>query len=104
MLAERLSLLLDLLDVTPSELSEYADLDRTMISRLKNGKRTPQKTSPSIEKLSHGICLYADEHDLMGLIFDTLNTPPNFSVAGGNPSDRLALCRNAGSRPCRARS
>ena len=76
MLAERLSLLLDLLDVTPSELSEYADLDRTMISRLKNGKRSPQKTSPSIEKLSHGICLYADEHDLMGLIFDTLNTPP----------------------------
>ncbi len=71
--------LLDALDIKKtSNLAAYAGFDRTNISRLKNGSRTPSASSPTIRKLVTGIYLYADDNnrldrlcDLIGVSYDS---------------------------------
>ena len=79
MMKDKFNELLDTLDIKKtSNLAVYAGFDRTNISRLKNGSRTPSSTSPTIKKLVTGIYLYADDNnrldklcDLIGVSYDS---------------------------------
>ncbi len=79
MMKDKFNELLDTLDIKKtSNLAVYAGFDRTNISRLKNGSRTPSATSPTIKKLVTGIYLYADDNnrldklcDLIGVSYDS---------------------------------
>jgi len=61
MFARQLTLLMDTLNVSVSELAAYAQIDRTGISRMKNGSRQPKQSGVSIRKLLHGIIQYCAE-------------------------------------------
>ncbi|MCR4764228.1 MAG: helix-turn-helix domain-containing protein [Lachnospiraceae bacterium] len=60
---ERLRELMDCLGITAAQLAPYAGFDRTNISRLRSGARMlAGSESPTAQKLSRGICLYAREN------------------------------------------
>ena len=61
MFARQLTLLMDTIEVSVSELATYAQIDRTGISRMKNGSRQPKQSGVSIRKLLHGMISYCDE-------------------------------------------
>ena len=63
MFANQLTLLLDTLEVSGSDLAGYAQMDRTAISRMKNGSRQPKHDGTSVRKLIHGIILYCAENE-----------------------------------------
>ncbi|MBQ1532319.1 MAG: hypothetical protein IIZ57_09280, partial [Solobacterium sp.] len=63
MFARQLTLLLDTLEVSGSDLAGYAQMDRTAISRMKNGSRQPKHDGTSVQKLIHGIILYCAENE-----------------------------------------
>lgn len=62
MFANQLTLLLDTLEVSGSDLAGYAQMDRTAISRMKNGSRQPKHDGTSVKKLIHGIISYCSEN------------------------------------------
>ncbi len=59
MFARQLSLLLDTLEVSGSDLARYAQMDRTAISRMKNGAREPKHDGTSVRKLIRGIIAWS---------------------------------------------
>lgn len=61
MFARQLTLLMDTIEVSVSELATYAQINRTGISRMKNGSRQPKQSGVSIRKLLHGIIQYCAE-------------------------------------------
>ncbi len=61
MFARQLTLLMNTLNVSVSELATYAQIDRTGISRMKNGSRQPKQSGVSVRKLLHGIIQYCAE-------------------------------------------
>ncbi|MBR2844796.1 MAG: hypothetical protein IKF00_06235 [Solobacterium sp.] len=62
MFARQLTLLLDTLEVSGSDLAGYAQIDRTAISRMKNGSRQPKHDGTSVRKLIHGIISYCSQN------------------------------------------
>ena len=62
MFANQLTLLLDTLEVSGSDLAGYAQMDRTAISRMKNGSRQPKHDGTSVKKLIHGIISYCSKN------------------------------------------
>ncbi|MBR2989942.1 MAG: hypothetical protein IKF51_00600 [Solobacterium sp.] len=62
MFAERLTKLLDTLEVPVTGLAAYAKMDRTSISRMKSGSREPKKDGISIRKLLQGIIVFCAEN------------------------------------------
>ena len=61
MFTERVNALFELLGATNAEIAKFAGCDRSLISRLKNGNRTPKPSSNSTAKLIDGIYMFADE-------------------------------------------
>ncbi len=85
MLAERLTQIMDLLETNSSDLANYTGLNRTVISKLKNGKRLPQKNSITSEKLVRGLCHYAkanDRTDCFDALFELPATYDDTSLEG----------------------
>lgn len=62
MFAHQLSLLLDTLEVSLTNLAVYVQIDRTGISRMKSGSRVPKQNGASIRKLLHGIISYCADN------------------------------------------
>ena len=62
MFARQLTLLMDTIEVSVNELAAYAQIDRTGISRMKNGSRQPKQNGASIHKLLQGILSYCEEN------------------------------------------
>ena len=74
MFAGQLTLLLDTLEVSVSELAVYAQTDRTNISRLKNGSRIPKHNGPAVQKLIHGIILYCAQNGKTDILMNLTGT------------------------------
>ncbi len=74
MFANQLTLLLDTLEVSGSDLAGYAQMDRTAISRLKSGSRQPKHNGTSVRKLIHGIILYCSENGKTAILLELTGT------------------------------
>ena len=55
MFKDRFSQLLAFLDISNTDFSAYAQVDRSYISHLKNGHRTPQQDSDSVKRLASSV-------------------------------------------------
>ncbi len=62
MLNKKIDKLFKTLDVKLIEIAEYAKIDVSSVSRIKNGSRTPKAYSSPIEKLLDGVLLYAEDN------------------------------------------
>lgn len=79
MFSDKLNELLSILGGTSTEIARRAGFDRTNISHLRNGKRTPSPDSPTIQKLALGIIQYADTHRQRDLLSRTVGADPKAS-------------------------
>lgn len=61
---EKLILIMDKLNLTNATLAKYANIDPSLISRLKSGVRTPSKNSDQIKHISKGIEKYIKDNKL----------------------------------------
>ena len=74
MFDRQLTYLLDTLEISVTGLAGYARMDRTSISRMKNGSRQPKQNGTSIRKLIHGIIRYCEENgktDILRVLIGT---------------------------------
>ena len=55
MFKDRFSQLLAFLDISNTDFAAYAQVDRSYISHLKNGHRTPQQDSDSVKRLASSV-------------------------------------------------
>ena len=55
MFSDRLNLLMMQLNASGAQIAKYAGFDRTNVSRLRSGARTPVSGGPTAEKLISGI-------------------------------------------------
>ena len=68
MFKDRFSQLLAFLDISNTDFAAYAQVDRSYISHLKNGHRTPQQDSDSVKRLASSVYEIALENkDLDGM-------------------------------------
>lgn len=61
MFQKRLQEIMTLLGLSGARLAEYSGLNQSTISKYKNGSRTPEASSPSMQSLVMGICRYTEE-------------------------------------------
>ncbi len=76
MFEERLNGLLKKLNVTSRDVSAYSGFDESTLSRLKSGSRLPRQDSPTIQKLTNGFYLYAEEKDCMDQLIKIIGAHP----------------------------
>ena len=79
MFTERLNLLLDALGASGTQISALAGFDRSNISHLRRGTKTPKPTSRTSRKLVAGLCLYAENEHLTGLLCEKIGAPQDLS-------------------------
>lgn len=79
MFTERLNLLLDALGASGTQISALAGFDRSNISHLRRGTKTPRPTSRTSRKLVSGLCLYAENEHLTGLLCEKIGVPGDLS-------------------------
>ena len=79
MFTERLNLLLDALGASGTQISALAGFDRSNISHLRRGTKTPRPTSRTSRKLVAGLCLYAENEHLTGLLCEKIGAPQDLS-------------------------
>ena len=60
MFQKRLQEIMTLLELSGARLAEYSGLNQSTISKYKNGSRTPEASSPSMQNLVIGICRYSE--------------------------------------------
>ena len=72
---ERLNELFECLDATSTEIAKFAGCDRSLISRIKSGNRTPKPSSNSTEKLINGIFMFADDKNVIGKLISAVSCP-----------------------------
>lgn len=75
MFTERVNELFALLDATSAEISRFAGCDRSLISRLKSGERTPKPSSNSVVKLVNGIFIFADDKGKTKKLISAISCP-----------------------------
>lgn len=75
MFTERVNELFTLLDATSTEIARFAGCDRSLISRLKSGERTPKPTSNSVVKLVSGIFMFADDKGKTKTLISAISCP-----------------------------
>lgn len=63
MFRQKLVNILDILQISNKQLSDLSGIDRTVISKFKNGSRIPSASSGTIERLARGICRAAEQDD-----------------------------------------
>ncbi|MBQ3459564.1 MAG: hypothetical protein IJH14_02720 [Solobacterium sp.] len=71
--ARQLSILLDTLEISGSELAAYVKIDRTGISRMKSGSRQPKPNGTSMRKLLHGIISYCAENGKTAILQELIS-------------------------------
>ncbi len=74
MFASQLNLLMETLEISGSDLAGYAQMDRTAISRMKNGSRLPKYDGTSLRKLIRGIIICCSENGKTDLLRELLGT------------------------------
>ena len=72
MFSDRLGQILDLLDITATQLARHMDVDRSNISRMTKGTRIPKQNGISATRLVNGIISYADEHGEMAELCEVI--------------------------------
>lgn len=75
MFTKRLNELFELLDVTNTMLAKFAGCDRSLISKLKSGSRTPKPSSNTIRKLINGIFMFADDKNEIDKLIKAVSCP-----------------------------
>ncbi|MCR5788719.1 MAG: helix-turn-helix domain-containing protein [Lachnospiraceae bacterium] len=76
---DRLKKLMDVLGANGSQIAEYAHFDRTNVSRLINGRRNPSISSPTVQKLVKGICLFAEDKNALDTLCALVGISPDAS-------------------------
>ena len=80
MFSERLNLLMTQLNASGAQIAKHAGFDRTNVSRLRSGARTPSSDGPTAEKLIGGIYLFADSKNCMDLLCRIIDISPDTSA------------------------
>ena len=75
-LHEKLDYIITKLDASNVDIAKYGDLDRTNVSRFRNGRRFPWADSDASKKLINGLYLYADNINALDELC---------SITGGDP-------------------
>ncbi len=79
MFSQRLDRLIRTLHTNSSELAEYSGFDRSNISRMRNGRRTPLPDGSAAEKLITGICLLSEKKGRQELLQELCGASPEAS-------------------------
>ncbi len=79
MFSQRLDQLIRVLHTNSSELAEYSGFDRSNISRMRNGRRTPLPDGSASKKLISGICLLAERKGRQDLLLKLCGASPEVS-------------------------
>ena len=87
MFAEQLNLLVSVLNANNTELARFVRCDRSNISRMRSGARVPRRAGVTTEKLVRGLCLLADDRELMSALCSCIGCPPD--TAGEELHSRL---------------
>ena len=80
MVTERINELFENLEAKNGQVAKLAGFDRTNISRLRSSGRTPEKHSPTIQKLVTGLYLYADNRNELGKLCGYVGADPGGSA------------------------
>ncbi|MCR5106567.1 MAG: hypothetical protein K6B28_00230, partial [Lachnospiraceae bacterium] len=80
MLSENLNLLLNTIGASNVTIADYAGFDRTNISRIRSGKRTPAQSSSTTGKLVEGIYLFLDDRNELSKLCSITGTVPGSSA------------------------
>ena len=79
MFAERLNRIFDELDASNARIAALSGFDRTNVSHLRRGAKTPGSKSPTIKKLTQGIFLYAERTDRLPAVCALIGIPAESS-------------------------
>ena len=80
MFSDRLNLLMIQLNASGAQIAKYAGFDRTNVSRLRSGARTPVSGGPTAEKLISGIYLFADSKNCLPVLCGITGQPLSASA------------------------
>ena len=75
MFSDRLNLLMIQLNASGAQIAKYAGFDRTNVSRLRSGARTPVSGGPTADKLISGIYLFADSNNCLPVLCGITGQP-----------------------------
>ncbi len=79
MFKERLNLLLDALGASGTQIAALAGFDRSNVSHLRRGTKTPKPASRTSRKLIFGLCRFAEEEGLTEKLCRMIGTAPDLS-------------------------
>lgn len=74
MLSEKITILFELLGCTNAEIAHYADCDRSYISHIRRGSRTPSPSSRAVARIVEGVYRYADNENILPLLCELTKT------------------------------
>ena len=79
MFLKHLNELFQILDANNGEIARFAGFDRTNISHMRSGSRTPLSSGKAVQKLVNGIWLYAKENQKIPLLCSAVGCSPELS-------------------------
>ncbi len=79
MFTERLNILMYSIGAKGAQVAECADFDRTNISRLRSGKRTPPPSSRTIQRLIQGLYIFCENNGSLDNLCSLVGTETGVS-------------------------
>lgn len=81
MLSERLSVLIDSIGASNTDIARLADCAPSYISRLRSGERSPKRNTDAMERLAEAVYSYSSEHSVLDVLCRTMDIPEGTEVS-----------------------